>query len=70
MGKMRLTVREVAESKGIENPFMLSQATGIYYAVAYKLWHGNQNRIDLSTLTKLCDALKVTPGRFFEYERD
>jgi DNA-binding Xre family transcriptional regulator len=70
MGKIRLTVREVAESKGIKNPFALSQATGIYYAAAHKLWQGNQELIGLSTLTKLCDALKVTPGRFFEYERD
>ena len=68
MGKVKLRVKEVAESKGYHNPFALSQGTGVNYAICYKLWHQNQQRIDLGTLEKLCDALKVNPGRFFEYK--
>lgn len=70
MGKIRLRVKEVAESKGIRNPFALSEASGIYYNVCYRLWHIEQKRIDLTTLEKLCDTLKVTPARLLEYERD
>ncbi|MBI3649624.1 MAG: helix-turn-helix transcriptional regulator [Acidobacteria bacterium] len=70
MGQITLKIRDVAESKGYSNPFALSQASGINYAICYKLWHSERRRIDLGTLEKLCDTLKVNPGRFFEYERD
>lgn len=70
MGQIKLRIKEVAETKGYGNPFALSQASGINYAICYKLWHTERRRIDLGTLEKLCDALKVTPGRLFEYERD
>ncbi len=70
MGKIQLQVKEVSESKGVDNPFALSQKSGLNYAICYKLWHQNQKRIDLGTLERLCDALKVSPGRFFAYEKD
>jgi DNA-binding Xre family transcriptional regulator len=69
MNGIRFKVKEVAESKGIDNPFALSQKTGLNYAICYRLWHTPQKRVDISTLERLCDALKLTPGRFFEYER-
>lgn len=70
MGQIKLKIKEVAEGKGYKNPFALSQATGINYAVCYKLWHSDRRRIDLSTLEKLCETLKVSPGRLFSYERN
>ncbi|HXG92961.1 MAG TPA: helix-turn-helix transcriptional regulator [Blastocatellia bacterium] len=70
MGHIKLKIKEAAESKGYDNPFALSQKTGINYAICYRLWHGNQRRIDLSTLEKLCDALRVNPGKLFEYNRE
>lgn len=70
MGTIKLRVKDVALQKGIANPFILSQKSGVNYAVAYRLWHGEQRRIDLGTLERLCDALKVRPGKFFEYETD
>ena len=70
MGKITLKIKEVSESKGVDNPFALSQQSGLNYAICYKLWHGNQKRIDLGTLERLCDTLKVNPSKFFEYERD
>jgi DNA-binding Xre family transcriptional regulator len=70
MGKIKLQVKEVSKSKGVDNPFALSQKSGLNYAICYKLWHRNQTRIDLSTLERLCDTLKVNPGRLFDYERD
>jgi DNA-binding Xre family transcriptional regulator len=68
--KIKLKVREVAESKGIDNPFALSQKSGLNYAIAYRLWHAEQRRLDLTTLEKLCEALKAKPGQFFEYGPD
>ena len=70
MGTIQLKVKEVAIQKGIENPFALSQKSGLNYAVTYRLWHSEQRRIDLGTLERLCDTLKVKPGQLFEYELD
>ncbi len=70
MGTVRLIVRAVSESKGIANPFALSSLTGLNYAICHRLWQGEQQRVDMSTLARLCDALKVKPGQLFEYTPD
>ena len=70
MAKIRLVVKEVAEKKGILNPFMLSNSTGLNYAICYKMWKGNQQRIDLKTLARLCEALNVKPGQLLDYQPD
>jgi len=64
---IKLQVRKVAESKGIENPYVLAAKTGIAYAICYRLWHENQQRIDLKTIAVLCDSLDVVPGALFDY---
>jgi DNA-binding Xre family transcriptional regulator len=64
---VRLIVREVAEKRGVSNPFALANATGLNYAICYRLWNGNQRRIDLKTLARLCKALDVRPGQLFDY---
>lgn len=70
MAIVRLTVKEVAEANGIENPFALSTKTGLNYAICYKLWNGNQQRIDLKTLATLCEVFSLVPGDFFEVSQD
>jgi DNA-binding Xre family transcriptional regulator len=70
MGKVVLVVADVAPRKGIENPFALSRATGLAYPICHRIWNGQQSRIDLNTLAKLCDALKAKPGQLFEYTAD
>ena len=70
MGEMKLIVKEVAEKKGIANPFVLASRTGLGYAICYRLWNGNQQRVDLKTLTRLCDILGVKPGQLFDYRPD
>lgn len=67
---VRLSVREVAEKKGIKNPLRLSQASGIPYAACHAIWNGEQKQISLETINKLCKALKVRPGALFEYLSD
>ena len=63
---IRLIVKEVAEAKGIDNPFVLSNKSGLNYAICHRLWQGDQQRIDLKTLARLCEVLQVTPGALFE----
>jgi DNA-binding Xre family transcriptional regulator len=59
---VRLIVKEIAEKRGIKNPFALSKATGINYANCHKLWQGNQKMISVDTVDKLCEALGCTPN--------
>ena len=59
---VELRVKEVAERKGINNPFSLSKESGIAYANCYKIWNGQQTMIGLDTLDRLCDALGCEPG--------
>jgi DNA-binding Xre family transcriptional regulator len=70
MATVRLTVKELAEKRGISNPFMLAKETGLNYAACYKMWHGEQQRVDLKTLAKLCEIFSVKPGQLFEYKPD
>lgn len=65
MAIIKLIVKEIAESNGIENPFALATKTGLNYAICYKLWNGEQQRIDLKTLATLCEAFSLEPGEFF-----
>jgi DNA-binding Xre family transcriptional regulator len=67
MATIKLMVKEVAERKGIPNPFVLSNRTGLNYASCYRLWNNNQQRVDLKTLALLCEVLEVKPGQLFEY---
>lgn len=70
MGTIHLKVAEVAQSKGIDNPYALSRESGLLYAICHRLWQGKQQRLDMKTLAKLCDVLKVQPGQLFEYTQD
>lgn len=65
MAVIKLIVREIAETSGVENPFALATKTGLNYAICYKLWNGDQQRIDLKTLATLCEAFSLAPGIFF-----
>jgi DNA-binding Xre family transcriptional regulator len=68
MATVRLLIREVAEKRGIKNPFVLSKETGLNYAACYKMWQGDQTRIDMKTLARLCEVFGVKPGQLFEYQ--
>jgi DNA-binding Xre family transcriptional regulator len=65
-----LKVRQLAEQRGIENPFSLSRLTGLGYAICHRMWNGETSLIALETIAKLCDGLKVKPGQLFEYEAE
>ena len=68
MPTTKLQVSKIAESKGIKNPNVLAVKTGLGYAICYRLWHEDQQRIDLKTISALCEAMKVLPGDLFDYQ--
>jgi DNA-binding Xre family transcriptional regulator len=70
MGTVTLKVRQVAEQKGIENPFALAKLTGLGYAICHRMWNGETTLIALETIAKLCDGLKVKPSHLIEYTQD
>lgn len=65
---IKLNVRETAEREGYDNPNLLSEATGLPYETCRKLWRGEARRIDLNTIERLCDVLRLRPGQLFDYE--
>ncbi len=67
MGDVRFTINEAAQRKGIENPFALSRATGLGYAICHRLWNDEQRRVDLKTLASLCDVLECQPADLLIY---
>jgi DNA-binding Xre family transcriptional regulator len=67
MGNVRFTIEAAARRKGVENPFALSRATGLGYAICHRLWNDEQRRVDLGTLASICDALECQPGDLLIY---
>lgn len=59
---VELRVKQLAEGKGIDNPFSLSRESGVAYANCYKIWNSQQKMIGLDTLDRLCEALNCEPG--------
>lgn len=70
MSTVTLKVRQIAEQRGVDNPFALARATGLGYAVCHRMWNSETTLIALETIAKLCDGLKVKPGQLFEFEAD
>ena len=68
MSDVKIKIKEVSENSGIENPFQLANASGISYALCYRLWHEQTTQISLSTLARVCDALSCTPGDLLKLE--
>lgn len=64
---IKLAVKEVAEEKGTTNPFALATKAGLNYAICHRLWQGGQQRIDLKTIARLCEALGCDPCDLIVY---
>ena len=67
---IRIKIREIAEEKGIENPYQLMKVTGLNYAQCHLYWNSEPRQIGVDALNRLCMALGVTPGQIFEFETD
>jgi len=58
MGERRLNIQDLA------------RLSGLSYTTVFHLYHGSAQRIDLTTLDKLCGALNVAVGDLLEYVPD
>jgi transcriptional regulator with XRE-family HTH domain len=61
----RLKVREVAESKGY-NQSSLSRATDISFTTIRKIWRNPYYEINIVTLHKIAQVLKVPTNELIE----
>jgi DNA-binding Xre family transcriptional regulator len=61
----KLNIRSLAAAAGISNPLVFSKQSGLAYAMCYKLWNDQQSRIDLTTIDRLCDVFRCSPGDLF-----
>ena len=66
---VRLRVKEIAEAQGL-NMHSLATKTGISYSTIVDVWHDRTRRIDKETLSRLCQALGVTPGELLIFEEE
>lgn len=67
MNTVHITVREIAELLGIKNPTQLCEKTGLNYGTCYDLWEARIKRLDIKTLSKLCEKLEVSPNDLLGY---
>jgi DNA-binding Xre family transcriptional regulator len=67
MNTIRIAVREIAEEIGIKTPTQLCEKTGINYGTCYDLWEARVKRLDLKTLSKLCEKLEASPNELLGY---
>lgn len=61
-------IKEVAESKGIENAYQLGVLIGVTPNVSARLWKDDFSQIGKITLDKLCSALECNVGDLLVYE--
>ena len=67
---VKWTVREVAEKMGLTSANQLRVQAGLHAETAYKLWDGSATRVDMETINKLCNLLKVPVGMLIEHVPD
>jgi putative transcriptional regulator len=58
MGERRIGIKDVAEGSGVS------------YRAVFDLYHEKSQRLDLSTLNKLCNYFGVGPSELFEWAPD
>jgi DNA-binding Xre family transcriptional regulator len=62
-------IRQVAESRGIENAFQLWKRIGGSKEKSAQLWGGEFKMLGMGTLAKLCRELECQVGDLLVYER-
>jgi DNA-binding Xre family transcriptional regulator len=68
--KLKVTIRERAEKRGIKNAHQLGQALGVTPNVSARLWNGTFTKLGMNTFEKLCEVLACQPNALFKYESD
>lgn len=63
---IRVTIEQLARTRGIKKPYHLAQKTGISPSMAGALWKG-ERLPDLTTLDTLCEKLRCQIGDLVQY---
>ncbi len=63
--KLKVNIRQIAESRGINNPYQLQKKVNLSPSNAAKLFKNNIVQISVITLGKLCEVLDCTPNDLF-----
>ncbi len=64
-----INIRQVAESRGINNPYQLQKKADLSPSNAAKLFNNNIVQISVETLGKLCKALDCEPNDLFHIQK-
>jgi len=67
---IRVLIQERAKAKGITTAYQLQKLLDVQPSVAARLWKGDFTKIDLGTLSKLCEKLKCQPSQLLKYVAD
>jgi DNA-binding Xre family transcriptional regulator len=67
---MKWNVKEVAIMRGIDNARALGKLAGVPPMSTYQIWNGEAKRVDLETLNKLCNVLRVPLALLLEHVPD
>ena len=76
MGRVRLQVKELAETQGLNISQLTLQANRLTpgarlsYPTVHALWHNRTQRPDLGTLAAIARALGVQPGELLVVDPD
>ena len=60
----------MAENRGLTTAYQLMKAANVQPAVAAKWWTNKLDRLDISTIDKLCNVLDCTPNDILVFTPD
>lgn len=63
-------LRKAAAKRGIFNAYQLQKVLDIPIGHAYRLWDDDWKQIKLTTLDRLCHALRCRPNDLLEFTTD
>lgn len=63
--KIKINIREVAESNGIKKPYQLQKKANLTPSNAINLFNNDIKLISIETLGKLCEAFSCEPNDLF-----
>jgi DNA-binding Xre family transcriptional regulator len=63
--KLKVRIREVAKSRGINTAYQLQKRAGLAPSTASRLYRNDARQISIGTLEKLLDSLDCDAGDLF-----
>ncbi len=67
---IKITIREMAEKRGITTAYQLQKALEVQPSMAAKWWRNDLEKIGINTLDRLCTVLKCKPNDLLRFEPD